>query len=274
MSCSLGPSAPPFSPSPASIASVYLLFPLPFPQHMHPLNSHSPHPSPAFWLMSVLHTHQECGSLSAPPLLPAGAGGGGISRMFHSGVGRRGHVGKAVSPESSRTHDVGVMPYSVSSLHSDLQANLLRPGTTPSAAPPIFFIGKLLMTQKIRASRPRTPTSKGKDPGLPIPKSWCPSLSTLRGSSCPGGFIGVCAFDPRTSLPGHTLINTHHSEKPLCGQYVDKLQTSLEFKNKQTNKHTWVHVQRSGETSVLQQLTNAGTPQTGQDPPGEHPFPY
>lgn len=172
--------------------------------------------------MSILHIHQECGSLSTPPLLPAGARGGGISPMFHSGVGRRGHVDKAVTLESSRTHDVGVMPYSVGGPHSDLQANLLRPGTTPSAAPPMFFIGKLLMIQKMRASLLRTPISKDKDLGLPIPKSQCASLSTLRESSCPGGFIGGCAFDPRTSLPGHTLINTHHSEKPfrvtICGQ--------------------------------------------------------
>lgn len=73
--------------------------------------------------------------------------------MFPSGVGRRGRVGKAVALESSRTHDVcvcgggGVMPYSVGGPHSDLQANPLRPGTNPLATPPIFFIGKLLLTQ-------------------------------------------------------------------------------------------------------------------------------
>lgn len=110
----LGSSAPSFSPSPASLAStcLSLLFLPPFPQHVHPLKAHSPHPSSAFWLMSPEvsppHSSGMRVTVFPAPLLPAGSGGGGISCTFYSGMGRRGHVSKAVALESSRTHDEGL----------------------------------------------------------------------------------------------------------------------------------------------------------------------
>lgn len=114
MSCFLDPAAPSFSPSPASLAStcLSLLFLPPFPQHVHPLKPHSPHPSSAFWLMSPEvsppHSSGMRVTVFPAPLLPAGSGGGGISCTFFTGMGRRGHVSKAVALESSRTHDEGL----------------------------------------------------------------------------------------------------------------------------------------------------------------------
>lgn len=121
--------------------------------------------------MSILHTHQKYKSLSTPPLLPTKTKNKNISRIFHSKINKKKHINKTINPKSSKTHNIKIIPYNINNLHSNLQTNLLKPKTTPSTTPPIFFIKKLLITQKIKTSHPKTPTSKNKNPNLPIPKN-------------------------------------------------------------------------------------------------------